>query len=79
MPSGTAANVGDTNVRLVLPGEGTVVEALMMADWVQKDAAELLSITPRVMNYKIKALKIEFPHPRRRSPSRPNALEAQLP
>ena len=30
-----------------------VVEALTMSSWVQKDAAELLSITPRVMNYKI--------------------------
>jgi hypothetical protein len=24
-----------------------------MSNWVQKDAAELLSISPRVMNYKI--------------------------
>ena len=35
-----------------------VVEALTMSNWVQKDAAELLSITPRVMNYKIKTLEI---------------------
>jgi hypothetical protein len=28
---------------------------------VQKDAAELLSISPRVMNYKIKTLGIDFP------------------
>ena len=27
-----------------------------MSNWVQKDAAELLSISPRVMNYKIKTL-----------------------
>jgi hypothetical protein len=32
---------------------------------VQKDAAELLSISPRVMNYKIKTLKIELPRGRR--------------
>ena len=32
-----------------------VVEALKMSNWVQKDAAELLSISPRVMNYKIKS------------------------
>jgi len=44
-----------------------VVEALRMTDWVQKDAAELLSITPRVMNYKVNAFKIEFPHGRRRA------------
>ena len=37
-----------------------------MSNWVQKDAAELLSISPRVMNYKIKTLGIEFPRGRRR-------------
>ena len=42
-----------------------VVEALTMSNWVQKDAAELLSITPRVMNYKIKTLEIELPRHRR--------------
>jgi hypothetical protein len=35
---------------------------------VQKDAAELLSISPRVMNYKIKTLGIEFPRGRRAMP-----------
>ena len=42
-----------------------VVEALTMSNWVQKDAAELLSITPRVMNYKIKTLGIDIPRQRR--------------
>ena len=42
-----------------------IVEALKMSNWVQKDAAELLSISPRVMNYKIKVLGIEFPRGRR--------------
>ena len=42
-----------------------VVEALRMSNWVQKDAAELLSISPRVMNYKIKTLGIEIPRGRR--------------
>jgi DNA-binding NtrC family response regulator len=42
-----------------------LVEALKMSNWVQKDAAELLSISPRVMNYKIKTLGIEFPRNRR--------------
>jgi transcriptional regulator with GAF, ATPase, and Fis domain len=36
-----------------------------MSNWVQKDAAELLQITPRVMNYKIKTLGIDLPRPRR--------------
>ena len=42
-----------------------LVEALKMSNWVQKDAAELLSISPRVMNHKIKTLGIELPvdHP----------------
>jgi DNA-binding NtrC family response regulator len=42
-----------------------VVEALSMSNWVQKDAAELLSISPRVMNYKIKTLGIVLPRSRR--------------
>ena len=42
-----------------------VVEALKMSNWVQKDAAELLGISPRVMNYKIKILNIEIPRSRR--------------
>jgi len=41
---------------------------LKMSNWVQKDAAELLSISPRVMNYKIKTLNIEFPRGRRAAP-----------
>ena len=42
-----------------------LTEALKMANWVQKDAADLLSISPRVMNYKIKTLGIDFPRSRR--------------
>jgi len=42
-----------------------LVEALKMCNWVQKDAAELLSISPRVMNYKIKTMGIDFPRGRR--------------
>jgi two-component system NtrC family response regulator len=42
-----------------------VVEALRMSNWVQKDASELLGISPRVMNYKIKILNIEIPRSRR--------------
>jgi two-component system, NtrC family, response regulator AtoC len=45
-----------------------LTEALKMSNWVQKDAAELLSISPRVMNYKIKTLNIEFPRGRRAAP-----------
>jgi Nif-specific regulatory protein len=42
-----------------------LIEALKMSNWVQKDAAELLNISPRVMNYKIKTLAIEYPRGRR--------------
>ena len=42
-----------------------VTEALKMSNWIQKDAAELLGISPRVMNYKIKILSIEIPRSRR--------------
>jgi len=37
-----------------------VIEALKMSKWVQKDAAELLSLSPRVMNYKIQTLGIDM-------------------
>ena len=42
-----------------------LIEALKMSNWVQKDAAELLPISARVINYKIKTLGIEFPKSRR--------------
>jgi two-component system response regulator HydG len=54
-----------------------VVEALKMSNWVQKDAAELLSISPRVMNYKIKVLGIEFPRGRRAAPHHDEARNSQ--
>ena len=38
-----------------------LLEALRMANWVPRAAANLLSITPRVMHYKIKAFGIEYP------------------
>src|SRR5918996_386806 len=56
-----------------------LVEALKMSNWVQKDAAELLSISPRVMNYKIKVLGIEFPRGRRAAPLQPQPHEAGAP
>ena len=42
-----------------------VTEALKMSNCIQKDAADLLGISPRVMNYKIKILNIEIPRSRR--------------
>ena len=59
-----------------------VIEALNMSSWIQKDAAELLAISPRVMNYKIKTLKIDLPRSRRpqvaeASERRPSVLSPQ--
>jgi DNA-binding NtrC family response regulator len=42
-----------------------LIQALRMTNWVQKDAAKLLSISARVINYKIHMLKIEDPEGRR--------------
>jgi DNA-binding NtrC family response regulator len=50
-----------------------LIEALKMSNWVQKDAAELLAISPRVMNYKIKTLGIDFPRGRRAQAVQPPA------
>jgi len=70
-PSGDS---GDQQPVVKLPPTGialeeierqALVEALKMSNWVQKDAAELLAISPRVMNYKIKTLGIDFPRGRR--------------
>ena len=46
-----------------------LTEALRMCNWVQKDAAELLRISPRVINYKIKTLGIEMPRGRKSTPA----------
>ena len=70
----TSADGGDHAPVVKLPPTGialeeierqALVEALRMSNWVQKDAAELLHISPRVMNYKIKTLGIDFPRGRR--------------
>lgn len=41
-----------------------VLEALKKCNWVQKDAAEILGISGRVINYKIKKLGISIPKKR---------------
>ena len=72
--SAPAAAGGDRALAVKIPPTGipleeierqAVVEALRMSNWVQKDAAELLSISPRVMNYKIKTLGIDYARGRR--------------
>jgi Nif-specific regulatory protein len=60
-----AVRIPPTGIPLEEIERQAVVEALRMSNWVQKDAAELLGISPRVMNYKIKILGIEIPRSRR--------------
>ena len=66
----TTAAVGRRSPVVKIPPTGialeeierqALIEALKMSNWVQKDAAELLAISPRVMNYKIKTLGIDYP------------------
>jgi len=61
----TPVKIPPTGIALEDIERAALIEALKMSNWVQKDAAELLSISPRVMNYKIKTLGIEFPRGRR--------------
>ncbi len=48
-------------IRLVDVERQLIVEALTIANWVQKDAAELLGISRRVINYKIRSHGITHP------------------
>src|SRR6267154_2422469 len=65
---GSVVRIPVTGIPLEDVERHALIEALKMSNWVQKDAAELLSISPRVMNYKIKVLGIEFPRGRRAAP-----------
>jgi DNA-binding NtrC family response regulator len=44
----------------------TIIEALKMTNWVQKDAAELLGVSRRVLNYKVKIHNITHDRWRRK-------------
>src|SRR5574339_1086911 len=70
----TSAPSGESSPVVKIPPTGialeeierqALIEALKMSNWVQKDAAELLSISTRVMNYKIKTLGIDYSRGRR--------------
>jgi transcriptional regulator with GAF, ATPase, and Fis domain len=60
----SAVKIPPTGIALEDIERQALVEALKMSNWIQKDAADLLSISPRVMNYKIKTLGIELPRRR---------------
>ncbi len=62
--SGTTATGGET-LRLDELERRTILEALERAGWVQKDAATLLGISLRAMNYRVKALGIRHARWRR--------------
>jgi DNA-binding NtrC family response regulator len=48
-------------IRLEQVERELILQALKMSDWVQKDAAELLGVSSRVLNYKIKRFQITHP------------------
>jgi DNA-binding NtrC family response regulator len=63
-------NIVDEPLVLKIPKHGipleeiekeAVIQALRICGWIQKDAAALLSISPRVMCYKVKTLGIDVP------------------
>jgi Nif-specific regulatory protein len=62
--SATVVKIPPTGIALEEIERQSLLEALKMSNWVQKDAAELLAISPRVMNYKIKTLNIQLPRRR---------------
>ncbi len=69
-PSGDASpvvKIPPTGIALEEIERQAILEALKMSNWVQKDAAELLAISPRVMNYKIKTLGIDYSRGGRRT------------
>jgi Nif-specific regulatory protein len=65
----SVVRIPPSGIALELIERQALTEALRMANWVQKDAAELLSISPRVMNYKIKTLNIDLPRRRMLPPA----------
>ncbi len=63
--SSPVVKIPPTGIALEEIERQALIEALKMSNWVQKDAAELLAISPRVMNYKIKTLGIDYARGRR--------------
>ena len=70
LPTGEEPAGGTNGDGLSLPAEGirledlerqAVLQALRMHDWIQKDAARFLGISPRVMNYKVQKYQITNP------------------
>ena len=62
--AGRVVRVPPAGVALEEIERQALIESLKMCNWVQKDAAELLHVSPRVINYKIKTLGITIPRGR---------------
>jgi DNA-binding NtrC family response regulator len=73
--SGSSEASSAESVKIKIPPGGiklddlerdTILEALKMSNWVQKDAAELLGVSRRVLNYKVKIHNITHERWRRK-------------
>jgi len=62
--AGRVVRVPPAGVALEEIERQALIESLRMCNWIQKDAAELLHVSPRVINYKIKTLGITIPRGR---------------
>jgi len=58
-PAGGAGSVGDT-LNLEELERGAITRALQSTRGVQKEAAEILGVSPRVLNYKIQNLNLDW-------------------
>jgi two-component system response regulator AtoC len=58
---GEVENTGLPTLKLEKLEKEAIVKALEVSKWIQKDAAKLLSISPRSLNYKIKFHNITHP------------------
>lgn len=58
---GEVENTGLPTLKLEKLEKEAIVKALEVSKWIQKDAAKLLSISPRSLNYKIKYHNITHP------------------
>ena len=58
---GEVENTGLPTLKLEKLENEAIVKALEVSKWIQKDAAKLLSISPRSLNYKIKYHNITHP------------------
>ncbi|MFQ6112871.1 MAG: sigma-54 interaction domain-containing protein [bacterium] len=53
--------IGFDTLNLEIVEKDTILRALEMSNWIQKDAASLLGISPRALNYKISQHNITHP------------------